>query len=148
MTSVTGVLGQSINGSMRILKENLSQLKDFNYSQGPLFFVSSLSVDEVNLRRGTRYCFVNNYNPVLLKSWRPNIDLHPVTNYHEALAYMGVYCSNSEKDTSKALCQVEREIKTQKMITRVAMYEIALAFGMHAKLQFRKGHTYVYQSYG
>ena len=45
MTSVTGVLGQSINGSMRILKENLTQLKDCNYSQGPLFFVSSLSVE-------------------------------------------------------------------------------------------------------
>ena len=89
------------------------------------------------MRRGTRYCFVNNYNPVLSKSWRPNIDLHPVTKYHEAVAYMGVYCSNSEKDTSKALRQVEREIKTQKMITRVAMYEIAHAFGMLLKLQPR-----------
>ena len=37
--SVTGFLDQRINGSMKIFKKNLTQLKDCNYSQERLFFV-------------------------------------------------------------------------------------------------------------
>ena len=37
MTSVTGVLGQSISGSMGLLKENLTQLKDVTTLKGHYF---------------------------------------------------------------------------------------------------------------
>lgn len=44
------------------------------------------SVCQIHLKRDRRYCFVNNYNPVLLNAWRANIDLQPVTNYYKAAA--------------------------------------------------------------
>ena len=42
---------------------------------------------EIHLSRGTGSCFVNNYNPVLLKAWEANIDIQPVHNYYKALTY-------------------------------------------------------------
>ena len=42
MTSVTGVLGQSIHADF---KRKLDSIERCNYSQGLLFFVSSLSVE-------------------------------------------------------------------------------------------------------
>ena len=64
--------------------------------------------------RDTRSCFVNNYNSVLLKAWRANIDLQPVTNYYKAVAYMTAYISTSEHGTSEAMSQAEKKIKAQK----------------------------------
>ena len=53
---------------------------------------------------------------------------------------MGAYCSNSEQDTSKALRQVQREIKTQKMITTEVMYEIVYAVAnLHLVLIQKEG---------
>ena len=61
---------------------------------------------------------------------------------------MAAYISKSEQETLEALRQAEREIKTQKMKTREAIYKIAHAFAKTRKFQFRKQHTYVYQSNG
>ena len=30
---------------------------------------------EIHLKRSTGSCFVNNYNPVLLKAWEANLDI-------------------------------------------------------------------------
>ena len=66
------------------------------------------------LGRDTRSCFVNNYNSVLLKAWRANIDLQPVTNYYKAVAHMTAYISTSEHGASEAMSQAEKKIKVKK----------------------------------
>ena len=69
------------------------------------------------LGRDTRSCFVNNYNSVLLKAWRANIDLQPVTNYYKAVAHMTAYISTSEHGASEAMSQAEKKIKVKKKKT-------------------------------
>ena len=93
---------------------------------------------QVCVRRDSSSCFVNNYNPVLLKSWRANIDLQLVYNCHEAVAYMGVYCSSSEQDTFEGLRQVEREIKTQKLIIRQILHETLRASANARQVSIQK----------
>ena len=82
----------------------------------------------IHLRRNTRSCFVSNYNTVLLRSWRANIDLQPVSNYHKPVAYITVCFSKPEQEMSKSVRQAEREIKTQKVKTREGMYKITNPF--------------------
>ena len=48
---------------------------------------------EIHLKRSTGSCFVNNYNPVLLKAWEVNLDTQPVHNYFKALIYIAAYFS-------------------------------------------------------
>ena len=40
--------------------------------------ISSENDFQLHLKRDTNSCFINNYNPVLLKAWQANIDLQPV----------------------------------------------------------------------
>ena len=51
---------------------------------------------EIHLKRSPNSCFINNYNPIMLKAWGANIDLQPVFKYYEAVSYMSVYFSKSE----------------------------------------------------
>ena len=50
--------------------------------------VSSDSDYQIHLKRNPDSCFVNNYNPAMLKSLQANLDLQPVHNYYKALSYM------------------------------------------------------------
>ena len=40
--------------------------------------ISSDNDFKLHLKRDTNSCFINNYNPVLLKAWQANIDLQQV----------------------------------------------------------------------
>lgn len=63
----------------------------------------STSVDfEVHLYRPPNSCFINNYNPVMLRAWKANMDLQPVFNYYKAVSYMAAYFSKSESESSIA----------------------------------------------
>ena len=104
-------------------------LKLLEIKQGDCYWALGLSTDsdyQIHLKRDTKSCFVNNYNPVLLKAWRANIDLQPVTNYCKAVAYMTAHFS-SEHEKSETLRQAEKEIKIQEIKTKEAMYKIAEA---------------------
>ena len=50
--------------------------------------VSSDSDYQIHMKRNPDSCFVNNYNPAMLKSLQANLDLQPVHNYYKALSYM------------------------------------------------------------
>ena len=71
---------------------------------------------EIYLKKSTSSCFVNNYSPVLLKAWEPNLysDIQPVHNYFKALTYMTGYSSKSEREVSESWKQAVKEIKNQK----------------------------------
>ena len=50
----------------------------------------------MHLKRNPGSCFVNNYDPVLLKVGKKNLDIYSVHNYSKALNYMAAYFSKSD----------------------------------------------------
>ena len=94
---------------------NLSIHKIFSsmgITEDNYYWALSISPDndyEINLKRSTGSCFVNNYNPVLLKAWEANLDIQPVHNYFKAPTYMTGYFSKSESEVSESLKQLQRK---------------------------------------
>ena len=69
-------------------------LSSMGITEDDYYWALSISPDndyEIHLKRSTGSCFVNNYNPVLLKAWEANLDIQPVHNYFKALTYMTVF---------------------------------------------------------
>ena len=58
--------------------------------------VSSVNDYQIHLKLNPDSCFLNNYNPAMLKAWQANIDLQPAHNYYKALSFMASYFSKSE----------------------------------------------------
>ena len=83
---------------------------------------------EIHLKRSTESCFVNIYNPVLLKEWEANLDIQPEHNYFKALTYMTAYFSKSESEVSESLKQATKEIKNQNLNVHDAVKKIAYSF--------------------
>ena len=78
------------------------------------YWALSISPDndyEIHLKRSTGSCFVNNYNPVLLKAWEANLDIQPVHNYFKALTYMTACFPKSESEASESLKEAAKEIR-------------------------------------
>ena len=83
---------------------------------------------EIYLKKSTSSCFVNNYSPVLLKTWELNLIIQPVHNYFKALTYMTGYSSKSEREVSESWKQAVMEIKNQNLNVRDALKKIAYSF--------------------
>ena len=106
-------------------------LADLGISSEDCYWALSISSDshyQIHFKRGPDSCFVNNYNPILLKAWQANIDLQPVCDYYKAITYMTAYFSKSETETTEALKHAVHEIRTQNAATKKAMHELAQAF--------------------
>ena len=91
-------------------------LADLGISSKDYYWALSISRDshyQIHFKRAPDSCFVNNYNPILLKAWQANIDLQPVYDYYKAITYMTAYFSKSETETTEALKHAVHEIRTQ-----------------------------------
>ena len=89
-------------------------LSNVGITEDDYYWALSISPDndyEIHLKRSTGSCFVNNYNPVLLKAWEANLDIQPVHNYFKALTYMTAYFSKPEIELSESLKQAAKETK-------------------------------------
>ena len=75
--------------------------------------ISSENDFKLHLKRDTNSCFINNYNPVLLKAWQANIDLQSIFNYYKAVPYLTAYFSKSENSSSEAIKQAVQKTKSQ-----------------------------------
>ena len=60
----------------------------------------------------------------MLKAWCANNDLQPIPNYYKTVEYFYEY----KNEISEALCQAEKEIKTQKLKAKEAVHKIANSF--------------------
>ena len=60
---------------------------------------------QIHLKRSPDSCFVNNYFADGLIAWEANVDIQPVFNLYEAVAYMCAYLSKSEDGSSHAMKQ-------------------------------------------
>ena len=79
---------------------------------------------QTHVKRSMGSNFASNYNPVLLKAWKANLDIQPVYNYNKALTSMTVYFSKSESEVSESLKQAAKEIKSQNLNVRKAMKKL------------------------
>ena len=70
---------------------------------------------EWHLKRPPNSCFVNNYNPFILKAWQANIDLQPVFNHHKCVTYLCSYMSKGETQCSEAIRVASLEAKKIKL---------------------------------
>ena len=67
------------------LLDSINIKKDDYYKA---FSIASGDEYELHLKRDTKSCFINNYNPtLLLLAWQANIDIQPVFNYCKFVAY-------------------------------------------------------------
>ena len=83
---------------------------------------------KLHLKRKTYSCFINNYNPGLLKARQAKTGLQPVYNYYKAVSHMTAYFLKSENSTSVAMKEVVQEIKLQNLSARVAIKKLADSF--------------------
>ena len=60
--------------------------------------LSSTSEYQIRLRRPPNSCFINNYNPIMLKAWRANMNLQPLFNYYKTVSYTSAYLSKSQSE--------------------------------------------------
>ena len=100
MLKVKQYIDQFLDPSKASYVDNLTAneaLKFLNIVVVDYYGALSLSPNyEIHLKRSPNSCFINNYNPIMLKAWGANIDLQPVFKYYEAVSYMSVYFSKSE----------------------------------------------------
>ena len=73
--------------------------------------ISSDNNFKLHLKKDTNSCFVNNYNPALLKAWQANIDLQSVYIYYKAVSWMTACFSKSENSTSEEMKEAVQETK-------------------------------------
>ena len=97
---------------------------------------------EIHLRRTPNSCFINNYNPVMLKAWRANMDLQPVFNYYKAVSYMSVYFSRSESETLLALLQACNEVRSMNLHARVAVQKLASSYSSSKQVSLQESVYY------
>ena len=88
-------------------KDFLSQL-DIDYETYILAIRSSLSQTKVFLKRNVNECRINNYNKVLLKSWKANMDIQYILDPYSCVSYIVSYISKGQRGLSnllQAACQ-------------------------------------------
>ena len=72
------------------------------------YYYLAISEDDnfqIHLRRPPNSCFVNNYFKIGLSAWQANMDIQPVFNEHNAIAYICEYLSKSEESCSYVIKQ-------------------------------------------
>ena len=78
----------------------------------------------------------------MLRAWKANMDLQPVFNYYKAVSYMCAYFSKSETESSKALLQASKEIKTLKLNVKESMYKLASAFATSRQISLQEAVSF------
>ena len=110
--------------------------------------LSPISDCEIHLRRPPNSCFINNYNPIMLKVWKANMDLQSVFNYYKAVSYMSAYFSKSESETSQALLQACSKIRSMNLHARDVMHKLEVSIQVQDKFLFKKQYITVFQNFG
>ncbi|KAJ8029051.1 ATP-dependent DNA helicase PIF1 [Holothuria leucospilota] len=74
--------------------------------------LSKLSAKEtIFLRRNPNECWVNNYNPDLLRTWNANMDIQYVLNPYSCIMYIVSYISKAEREMGTLLKLAQQEAR-------------------------------------
>ena len=83
---------------------------------------------ELHLKRPPNSCFINNYNPSVLKAWQANMDLQLVFNHHKCVTYLCSYMSKGETQCSEAIRTASLEAKKSNLSLKNTLKKIGAAF--------------------
>ena len=83
---------------------------------------------ELHLKHPPNSCFINNYNPSVLKAWQANIDLQPIYNHHKCVTYLCSYMSKGETQCSEAIRTASLEAKKSNLSLKNTLKNIGAAF--------------------
>ena len=106
------------------------------------FSLSPISDCKIHLRRPPNSCFINNYNPIMLKVWKI------IWIYYKAVSYMSAYFSKSESETSQALLQACSKIRSMNLHARDVMHKLEVSNQVQDKFLFKKQYITVFQNFG
>ena len=102
------IVSDYINEYLKPSKYNFCdvQREDYVESKSIEEILNMLDCDfQIHLRRTPNLCFVNNYFRIGLEAWEANMDIQPVSNEQNTVAYMCAYLSKSEDKCSNAMKQ-------------------------------------------
>lgn len=60
---------------------------------------------DIVLKRRQQDVWINNYNRPILKLWRSNIDVQPISNPHAVINYILSYITKDEKSEFLKICE-------------------------------------------
>ena len=96
--------------------------------------VSLTSGCVVMLKRDANNCWVNNYNPDLLRAWNANMDIQYVLDEFSCAMYMMSYVSKPEHEMTDFLDMVIKEAKKSNLKERDEMKKIMQAYAKHREV--------------
>ncbi|KAG7465590.1 hypothetical protein JOB18_040958 [Solea senegalensis] len=86
------------------------------------------------IKRRPNDCWVNAYNPVLLRAWNANMDIQYVIDDYSCMAYMMSYLSKPEHEMTEHLKSVVGDVKKRNVNERDEMKLIMQAYSKHREV--------------
>ena len=120
LTKVKTIINETLNPSKResydpshTIAEVLHSIDIAENDYYEVLSVAGGTDFELHLKRPPNSCFINNYNPFILKAWQANMDLQPVFNHHKCVTYLCSYMTKGETQCSEAIRAASLEAKNQ-----------------------------------
>ncbi|XP_060756276.1 uncharacterized protein LOC132867382 [Neoarius graeffei] len=88
----------------------------------------------VVLKRHPNDCWVNQYNPDLLRAWNANMDIQYVVDDYSCIMYMMSYVSKPEHEMTQFLKNVIKDVKQSNVNERDEMKQIMQAYVKHREV--------------
>ena len=86
----------------------------------------------VLLQRELHECFINNYNPLVMLAWQPNVDIQYVLNAYACVMYVASYIMKTEKSMGELLKRVAAEARTDELKSQLR--KVGSAFLTHSEV--------------
>uniref|UniRef100_A0A671TM37 ATP-dependent DNA helicase n=2 Tax=Sparus aurata TaxID=8175 RepID=A0A671TM37_SPAAU len=88
----------------------------------------------VMLKRHPNDCWVNAYNPDLLRAWNANMDIQYVIDDYSCIMYMMSYVAKPEHEMTEFLKNVIKDVKKSDVNKRDEMKQIMQAYSKHREV--------------
>ncbi|KAJ8406862.1 hypothetical protein AAFF_G00291380 [Aldrovandia affinis] len=88
----------------------------------------------VMMKREPKDCWVNGYNPDLLRAWNANMDIQFILDEFSCIMYMMSYVAKPEHEMTEFLNSVIRDVKKSKVNERDEMKQIMQAYAKHREV--------------
>ncbi|XP_073795416.1 uncharacterized protein isoform X2 [Danio rerio] len=111
-----------------LLKANMTYEDYENY-------IDALSTSSIIImKRRPQDCWVNGYNPVLLRSWDANMDIQFILNPYSCIMYILSYISKAEHDMSNYLKTVMKDSSYDNLSDRECMKQVMNAYSKNREV--------------
>ena len=106
---------------------------------------SSLSSTRLFIRRQVDEIRINNYNKILLRCWRANMDIQSVLDPYSCAMYIITYISKAQKGMSNLLYQAAKEAREGNLEIRKQVKTIGHKFLTHVEVSAQESVYFILQ---